>query len=87
MKYGANNVQPESVHKQKEKWRAYLKRRAAAAVRVKKVATTWAWQAGALDGGKVQAHTRSEAKAIVKELLGITKGRLPKEVTVVAQAK
>ena len=86
MKYGANNVQPESVHKQKEKWRAYLKRRAAAAAKMKRLEPTWTWE-GEGQHGKVKANTRSEAKAIVKELLGITKRRLPKEVTVVAQAK
>jgi len=77
------NIQPESVHKQKEKWRAYLKRRATP--KVVRVVSTWTWERDGV-GGTVTANTRSEAKAIVKEILGITKGRLPKEVTVVAQA-
>ena len=86
MKYGATNIQPESVHKQKEKWRAYLLRRAAAATKVKRVVPTWRWEREG-GGGTVEAYTRSEAKALVKEILGINNGRLPKGVTVVAQAK
>lgn len=51
--------------------------------RIKRYRWTWSYQG---HGDVVLADTRSEAKSIIKELLGIKKGRLPKEVTLVGES-
>jgi len=62
---------------------AYLNRaarRAAIASGLTEAIPTWRWDRGC-NSGTVEAHTRSEARARVKEALGINKNhRLPEDV-------
>lgn len=82
MKFGAQNIQPEKVTHQRSKYAEYTQR-----VENRKKGLTqkgrppaqpnqWNW---AFEGqtGTVSAFTRSQARAKVKEFLGVK--RLPKE--------
>ncbi len=80
------NIQPPRAAKQRATYAAYAQRAKARMTKVKKERTLWDWALGD-ESGQCLAFTRSEAKGIVKEMMGITKGRLPKEVTVVARTE
>jgi hypothetical protein len=71
------------VYKQKARWRDYVKRTMARMNRTPRTVPVWDWAVGG-QRGVVEANTRSEAKARVKDVLGVK--RLPKEVLLVAQA-
>jgi len=79
------NIQPERPAKQRQKYREYIQRSMARRYRVKRVVPQWSWFYDGQDG-VVEAWTRSEAKARVKDTLGINNKRLPKEVTLATRS-
>jgi len=72
------NIQPERKATQRRKWVEYARRVVARNNKVARITPIWDWE---YDGqkGAVEAWTRSEAKSLIKAVLGINK-RLPKEV-------
>jgi len=72
-----NKMRPERVATQRRKRQEYTDR-SLARLQPRRPVPEWSWvYAG--QSGLVAAWTRSEAKAIIKDVLR-TKGRLPKEV-------
>lgn len=79
------NVRPERVAKQRAKLQTIRGRMVARRDKVERPVPEWDWTYGK-ERGAVAAWTRSEAKALIKDVLGV-KGRLPKEVQVVARTQ
>ena len=45
--------------------------------------SSWKWDIGTENGGVVEAHTKSEARALIKSSIGLTKKeRLPVEILI-----
>ena len=78
------NIQPERIATQRAKYRAYVQRQIAKQNKVEREVPKWTWTLDTRTG-TVEANTRSEAKARIKEALNVK--RLPKEVLLVAQTK
>ena len=77
------NICPPCAAKQRATYAAYAKRAQYRMTKQKKKPVVWLWELGERTG-MVEAFTRSEAKARVKEVLDVKK--LPAEVTIVARA-
>ena len=73
-----------SQYKRQQRYREYVDRYMARLTKPRKVPATWVWT---IDGrsGTVVAHTRSEAKARVKDITGLK--HLPTELNLVTRTE